>query len=1288
MCRACVSRPDSTLSSAGLSLGRPDSQAGPGPGHKRRLAAGATFDEVHVSVPLGRGGGVGGVARPATAAATAPAASGGTTPSPLPLPAPTPSPAAPSHLPQPPPSRRSSLRAGAGPRHSYDGHGPPQTWRTRGYAAIGTPTTTPEHGAPDFDADRGDVSSSSAGGGPDPDAFDPRVTLRPRSSWIRRLSARSSQQSSSRASSPRAQSPAVSFSNGSMSLSHTGSTAPMIGGPRDPPPLPPNKLVKRSSSARLSDRSPAWQTHSGSRLPTWRRPATSHQRSQTAQLGPSPREDRFEDDYFPANRHSWISSSDEHDILWQQYFSPKISKEGGGGISKKRGASQDPIRRIFPDPRYQPTLLIAQAVTPTSAVEVDDSLSQDGDSVFFGSRPATPSGLRTLFSSSPGPGEEPAAPQAKKSSSGPDEPRPRRSFSISDLIPSSSNSRKSRADKAPPAKLTRKSSRQMHSSPMPAMKEQLDHVASEATPRSNRRRDFSEPIVLRQSTYSTDSDGDYGTLRLPDARERAVSAPLPPPVPPGVTSRVKRTPHQAQQPAASFSAVSAASNHVPQSPSLAQPTINKYRYSLAPSEQTSTLVNSSDNEARGLGSGDEDDTDFQSESIFDSLRTRTTRSTSGPRGPRIETIFDASPPRSVTDSNATTVRELLPKGTSRESTMGVKGHSIAEEEESLSTPVKTIIPQKRDENLPSLSRARSPSPFANDMPSSPPEVSHALYLGTLPYDALQEDDTKWSFEEEDDDFPAATTPHIATPLMLKRSSAQLINNSSSSSSNSPTAFYSDHIENHARRSLYDWAEQPPPDKLAGNRSPPRPRTVHGKKDTSARGSRPVGRRGPSALHARSQSVPVVPDLDGKREGVVTNKFGTWGIGSKGVSEDWDDDFDFDDSNEAKQHNANNDDDERRIDSGVAMVVPATIRQRQTNVLANIGLLKEWGMLIEELKDLRIRAVSLGLVSGAELQTDLWKEVDGMIDLADHNSNDRPNLPRSSPPSSPTFDQHFFDDEPPAPVTVINRNGRRSGPIVEDSPFTPPQLEAKQGRFRRKSILDPDDDRFGGAGASVAAAKEDKLTSQSTPPPKQPPSHSPAHHQVDNTPTRARKNSEAVARSVIEALQRRQADANHNNNDNSNGGNGGNNGDGGPTPESKKVPFDTATLKHIVPHVNGLVRKVKDALREAEGLEGAAREEQQQRQQQQQQQQQQQPTPPLGLSGIFAEPEVLEGKVDGSPMGQNAVPATVDKGARAGTGAGADHGAAKSASAAPGSKHGEAFTQETELGPKMKLMTVM
>lgn len=64
----------------------------------------------------------------------------------------------------------------------------------------------------------------------------------------------------------------------------------------------------------------------------------------------------------------------------------------------------------------------------------------------------------------------------------------------------------------------------------------------------------------------------------------------------------------------------------------------------------------------------------------------------------------------------------------------------------------------------------------------------------------------------------------------------------------------------------------------------------------------------------------------------------------------------------------------------------------------------------------------------------------------------------------------------------------------------------------------------------------------------------------------------MARSVIEALQtkRRATPV----------------GEVPSSPTAKKVPFDTATLSHIVPYVNGLKRKVKDALRETENLQSS------------------------------------------------------------------------------------------------------
>jgi hypothetical protein len=431
-----------------------------------------------------------------------------------------------------------------------------------------------------------------------------------------------------------------------------------------------------------------------------------------------------------------------------------------------------------------------------------------------------------------------------------------------------------------------------------------------------------------------------------------------------------------------------------------------------------------------------------------------------------------------------------------------------------------------------------------------------LSLGTLEWDSrVEEDDSsRWSVdaEEEDEswaDFPShPPATHSATPIALGRHNPRLVANGSSPKPPTPQHLTVEQGDKDARSSIFDWSEQQPADKSSGNRTPPRPRTVHGKKDADRRGSRSVGRRAPSGLHARSQSVPVVPDIAGKRSTVVTNKFGTWGVGSKGVTEDWNDDFDFSDLNEepAAEEAAES----RRIDSGTVMFVPKTIQEQQTNVLANIGLLREWGLLIEELKEQKIRAVALGLLEGPG--AGMWEEVDAMIDLADQEV-EQDGIPRLSPPSSPGFDEDAFDDV--SGSTPNHDRRRKSGGLASEKAHHQP-VSQQPSRPRRRSILPPNYDIFGPQSSPV--------------PPKSKYDTQASYPETKPIVTRPRKDSEAKARSVIEALQKRKslhesvAEIQL-------------------TPSSKKVPFDTATLRRIVPYVNTLTRKVKDALREAEGL---------------------------------------------------------------------------------------------------------
>lgn len=209
-----------------------------------------------------------------------------------------------------------------------------------------------------------------------------------------------------------------------------------------------------------------------------------------------------------------------------------------------------------------------------------------------------------------------------------------------------------------------------------------------------------------------------------------------------------------------------------------------------------------------------------------------------------------------------------------------------------------------------------------------------------------------------------------------------------------------------------------------------------------------------------------------------------------------------------------------------MFVPKSIREQQENVVANISLLREWGLLIEELKELRVRAAALDMINGQYAQA--WYEVDAMIELADQESEEKTLEPRRSPPSSPGFDYDEFDE----PV---------------------PGMTAKAMAFSLTETSVPEHE-------TTATLK------RSSPPPATPPQQ-PAT-------SRPRKDSEAVARSVIEALQSRRAVSDPTALK--------------PNPPAKKVPFDTATLRHIVPYVNGLKRKVKDALRETEGLYSSPR----------------------------------------------------------------------------------------------------
>jgi hypothetical protein len=146
------------------------------------------------------------------------------------------------------------------------------------------------------------------------------------------------------------------------------------------------------------------------------------------------------------------------------------------------------------------------------------------------------------------------------------------------------------------------------------------------------------------------------------------------------------------------------------------------------------------------------------------------------------------------------------------------------------------------------------------------------------------------------------------------------------------------------------------------------------------------------------------------------KFGTWGLGNKGVSEEWNDDFEFDDLD-------NGDDKElgglplSTIPSQ-GMRVPQSIIDRQASVHGQFGQIQEFMLLVKELKRLRIHGAALDLIESPS--SHIWDDAENIINLAtlnddggdddDDDDDDDDLSPPHSPASLSAFDD--FDEQSP------------------------------------------------------------------------------------------------------------------------------------------------------------------------------------------------------------------------------------------------------------------------------------
>lgn len=963
-----------------------------------------------------------------------------------------------------------------------------------------------------------------------------RDSISSRSSWIRRLSIIPTSQNPSPRSSVGPDSPSLAMPNGSVApiLSNTV-TSPA------PAPLPPNKLVKRVPSQKLSHT--ISRSGSNSQAPTLRRPATSHQRSVTLQqqfrehfVEPSDQLNSTPSksvNSMPSSK----SSSPAPQPSWRPFFESrptKITKERSPGRSNDGGSPNfsSTSRRVLPDDAVRPSLIlpdmISDAKTSYTAYYDEDSLPVEEDEEHE----------EDLAENEALPSTENEAETHK---------RARRALSMTFTSPGwgilrsgSIRGKKNRTEERTGGK--RYASAPV-STTVPGRRVTSSHGSA-----PNGHRAITDPSVFQKKPESgSASPTEAGPVTSFQRRGRNASSPLPPlsrlssfnvdlsrlGLSSSSSSAPRRSPNSlALQTQTTATSYSSPGNSAPTSPLYHGPQYTKLNRDYEAAEQRGSVMAGSESDGKTFALGDEDDMDFQSETVYDSLRSGTTGSMRS-HSAQLDQMFDESPPSIIgSKSKRLSIHELL---------NGLRDGSdrIVEEDEGMSTPVKGARSRSSQEaNLRTPVRNR-PLGLDDNIKSSPPSFSLASKdFGRLSLDD-EEDDEDWT--RDDDNPEVASLSHPSSSLNSRRVSpsfrAALADLTYSSSINEVLPS----IER-PKSNLFDWSEPPSNEKpdLMGNS--PRPQTAYTKKALDGRGGRAVGRRGPNALHIRSQSVPVVPDVNGTRENAkLPSKFGTWGLGGKGVSEEWDGDFEFDSSGDNT-----NQGDTHMENSG--MIVPKAIQASQQQIVGHVGQIREVCLLVDDLKRLRGLAREKDLLGGESAH--LWTEAEGIIALAVPDEEEA--TVSSGSPTSSDFEPEEvggvyidsgFDGQDLAtdtPFEVLSHHGQPTGFIYDGS------------TVRRRSVFSPDDDIFG-AGTIINPPVRDHL---------RPPSTSPRH-------SHSQKASSEYARSVMETMHQHRAVSDP------------------LLPEMidrspNKMPFDTTSLRDLVNRASVLSRQLSELIRRADG----------------------------------------------------------------------------------------------------------
>ena len=682
---------------------------------------------------------------------------------------------------------------------------------------------------------------------------------------------------------------------------------------------------------------------------------------------------------------------------WTPFFVPKAGKLAER-LSRRFSTSTAPkvqsVRQIVSDQGALPALVMASGISPpTSAPREDRSV------------PHTPIEFHNPFQTAP---SEPSPKQPIAWEQPVEKSGHKMSYSVNDVEPKTEPKTEPKivmantvtAHGTPIMGLVRGGSLKRvkgrtFSVPASELSQEEKNVAIPRSPEPEPRRNITDPSVFR-APYPISQPGwaDSALERRSQVGPRSVSQDYNV----GLGSRAGS--RQMTSDAVALSAWQQASR--PGGQAYGSLRRRPKGFSISGSDPASTIIGS--DATRVFSSSDGYETDMMSD-YWDSVRTRET-SRSGVKGLRIETMFDKAG-TSLVNEEATTLESLLPRGS-------FAARSLDKDPQLFTDPLLSSPP------LVQASMVENPSRSDDDALSM---------IGALQSDAR-------------DSFSSSLTRSLAKFAEEPEPYVDADNDTSGS--------FMGELDSDINKkpNIFDWSEQTHPNRETSD-SGARPRTMHGKQEgVSNRNSRAVCRKAPSTVHLRSQSVPVASELPINESRQTSGKFGTWGLGSKGVSEDWDSDFDFDESEDtpvAENKPLVEPDINRQ-----SMTVPKAILERQASLRGQFGQVQELTLLVEELKRLRHQANVLGVVNGPS--SELWAEAEQIVNLATIDDEEE----RRSPPGSPqslTFSFDESDDD------GLNTSSKRNSEISWDMPRgenTEPTLPLAQlGRDspKSRSVLD-------------------------------------------------------------------------------------------------------------------------------------------------------------------------------------------------------------------------------------------